>query len=63
MEEEAKGLEYFSRSKGALSEEDLNHLQAWLDEDWEAHDYDHEMITLVSRLLVTARRNIKRGTP
>ena len=47
----------FTKSPRApLSKKQLHRIQKWLDADWESHDIDRDVVTLIRRLLITINR-------
>ena len=41
------------RPDAPLSQRQLLQLETWLQEDWESHDMDRDMIKLIKRLMLT----------
>ena len=41
------------RPDAPLSQRQLLQLEKWLQEDWESHDMDRDMIKLIKRLMLT----------
>jgi len=46
-------LEDLVKGKGRLSDRQLKQVRKWVDDDWESHDFDGNIIKLVVRLLDT----------
>jgi hypothetical protein len=51
------------RGKNFMSKRQLKLVREWLDEDFESHDHDREMVQLVRRLLCTCFKDSKTKRP
>lgn len=47
------------KGKGPLSPRQLEQVRKWVDDDWESHDHDRELVALVERLLATIQGQVK----
>jgi hypothetical protein len=44
------------RQDKPLSVIEINQLEKWIEEDWESHDIDRQVMFLIKRLLLTLRK-------
>lgn len=58
-EEVAVRLADLVRGKGPLSERQVERVRRWLEEDWESHDHDRELLALVGRLVSTVKSKVR----
>ncbi|HEY5268550.1 MAG TPA: hypothetical protein VII94_05480 [Candidatus Saccharimonadales bacterium] len=47
------------RPKSPLSKRQLLLVNKWVDEDWESHDVDREILKLIQRLLLSTKKKMK----
>lgn len=48
-------LKTLASRKSTMTAKELGQLRKWLDDDWESHDVDRDMVKLVERLSLTLR--------
>ncbi len=48
-------VEDLVKKDGPLTERQIELVQKWIDEDWESHDHDRNVVRLVQRLVHNAR--------
>lgn len=50
-------LEVLAEGQGPLSAYQLQQIQQWINEDWEASDLERDLVKLIKRLLLTIKVN------
>ena len=48
-------LQDLAKGKGPLSAKQILQVRRWLQDDWESHDFDRDLIRLIGRLLDSIR--------
>lgn len=48
-------IDEFLEGKSPLTDAQVERVQEWLDEDWEACDMDRDAINLIRRLVITVK--------